>query len=91
MSSKVKVCLANTGFVVPGKRSLGLLCHKNRYYSVSSPDRAVQFGRNPDLFTRAIETLVHQSPCLLKLLDMAQEEKIKESARNKVGKEASFL
>ena len=79
--------VSGQGFVVPGKKSLGLLCHKAKYYSVSRADRAVQFGRNPDMFVRAIERLVHEHPCLLKLLDMSEEEKTMSSGRNKVVKE----
>ena len=35
----------------------------------------------------AIERLVHQYPCLLKLLNMTEEENRRERGRSKVGKE----
>ena len=60
---------------------------KGKYYTVSSPERASQFGRNPEMFVVAIERLVHQYPCLLKLLNMTEEENRRERGRSKVGKE----
>ena len=54
---------------------------------MSSPERASQFGRNPEMFVVAIERLVHQYPCLLKLLNMTEEENRRERGRSKVGKE----
>ena len=39
------------------------------------------------MFVVAIERLVHQYPCLLKLLNMTEEENRRERGRSKVGKE----
>ena len=79
--------VSGQGFVVPGKKSLGLLCHRAKYYTVSRCDRGVQFGRNPDMFVRAIERLVHQYPCLLKLLGLTESDEKFNRSSNQVVKE----
>ena len=62
------------GFVIPGNNKIGYLFYKERYYSTSTVDRAEQFGRNPDLFIIAMKKLIRDSPCLLKLLNVTDEE-----------------
>ena len=71
------------GFVIPGNNKLGYLLYKERYYSISTVDRAEQFGRNPDLFIVAIKKLIRDSPCLLKLLNVTDEEVEEEESPSK--------
>ena len=72
------------GFVLPGNNKLGYLFYKDRYYSISTVDRAEQFGRNPDLFIVAIKKLIKDSPCLLKLLNVTDEEAEEEESPSKI-------
>ena len=72
------------GFVIPGNNKLGYLFYKDRYYSTSTVTRAEQFGRNPDLFIVAIKKLIRDSPCLLKLLNVTDEEIEEEESPSKL-------
>ena len=76
--------LSGQGFVLPGNNKLGYLFYKDRYYSISTVDRAEQFGRNPDLFIVAIKKLIKDSPCLLKLLNVTDEEAEEEESPSKI-------
>ena len=60
--------VSGQGFVVPGNRRIGYLRYRGKYYSCSHCDRAEQFGRNPDMFLSAINSIANDNPCLLKLL-----------------------
>ena len=71
------------GFVLPGNNKLGYLFYKERYYAISTVDRAEQFGRNPDMFIVAIKKLIKDSPCLLKLLNVTDEEAEEEESPSK--------
>ena len=72
------------GFVIPGNNKIGYLFYKERYYSTSTVDRAEQFGRNPDLFIIAMKKLIRDSPCLLKLLNVTDEEAEEEEFPSKL-------
>ena len=66
--------VSGQGFVLPGNPQLGVLKHEGKYYAASNADRVSQFGKNPDLFIVAIKKLVKETPCLLKLLNVMEEE-----------------
>ena len=91
LAEKFRLCIksyslshfSGQGFVVPGNNKLGYLFYKERYYSTSTVDRAEQFGRNPDLFIVAIKKLIRDSPCLLKLLNVTDEEAEEEESPSK--------
>ena len=81
---KYDFCIfSGQGFVLQGNNQLGYLFYKERYYSISTVDRAEQFGRNPDLFIVAIKKLIKDSPCLLKLLNVTDEEAEEEESPSK--------
>ena len=79
----ISYTFSGQGFVLPGNNKLGYLFYKERYYSISTVDRAEQFGRNPDLFIVAIKKLIKDSPCLLKLLNVTDEEAEEEESPSK--------
>ena len=81
--TSISYTFSGQGFVLPGNNKLGYLFYKERYYSISTVDRAEQFGRNPDLFIVAIKKLIKDSPCLLKLLNVTDEEAEEEESPSK--------
>ena len=59
-----------TMHIFSGNPRLGYILHDGKYFSISSVERAEQFGTNPKLFLSAIQKLTRENPCLLKLLSL---------------------
>ncbi|XP_048350770.1 cilia- and flagella-associated protein 206 isoform X3 [Sphaerodactylus townsendi] len=58
------------GLLVPGNPSLGILKHKEKYYTFCSRESAYCFARNPDKYIKMIGDKAKESPELIQLLEL---------------------
>ncbi|KAK2846210.1 hypothetical protein Q7C36_011064 [Tachysurus vachellii] len=61
------------GLLLPGNPNIGILKHKEKYYSFSSKQAAYQFAFNPDKYIELIAERAKRSPELIQLLELHQQ------------------
>ncbi|KAL7987915.1 hypothetical protein Chor_006834 [Crotalus horridus] len=60
----------NDGLLIPGNPSIGVLKHKERYYSFNSKEAAYTFAKNPDKYIRMIAEKAKECAELIQLLEL---------------------
>lgn len=60
-------------FYLLGNPSLGILKHKEKYYTFCSKEAAYSFAKNPDKYIKLIGDKAKESPELIQLLELHQQ------------------
>ncbi|KAG7331827.1 hypothetical protein KOW79_005796 [Hemibagrus wyckioides] len=60
------------GLLLPGNPNIGILKHREKYYSFSSKQAAYRFASNADEYTELIAEIAKKSPELIQLLELHQ-------------------
>uniref|UniRef100_K7G003 Cilia- and flagella-associated protein 206 n=2 Tax=Pelodiscus sinensis TaxID=13735 RepID=K7G003_PELSI len=58
------------GLLLPGNPAIGILKHKEKYYSFSSKESAYAFAQNPDMFIQLIGDKAKECAELIQLLEL---------------------
>ncbi|XP_063079816.1 cilia- and flagella-associated protein 206 [Engraulis encrasicolus] len=61
------------GLLLPGNPQVGLLKHKDKYYSFSSKEAACGFANEPERFVEAVMEKAKRCPELIQLLELHQQ------------------
>ncbi|XP_060762323.1 cilia- and flagella-associated protein 206-like [Neoarius graeffei] len=61
------------GLLLPGNPNIGILKHREKYYSFSSKQAAYQFAPNADKYIELIAERAKRSPELIQLLELHQQ------------------
>nr|XP_056712520.1 cilia- and flagella-associated protein 206 isoform X1 [Euleptes europaea] len=61
------------GLLIPGNPYVGILKHKEKYYTFCSKEAAYIFARNPDKYITIIGDKAKESPELIQLLELHQQ------------------
>ncbi|XP_026786872.3 cilia- and flagella-associated protein 206 [Pangasianodon hypophthalmus] len=61
------------GLLLPGNPNIGILKHREKYYSFSSKQAAYQFASNADKYIELIAERAKRSPELIQLLELHQQ------------------
>ncbi|KAG7258153.1 hypothetical protein CRUP_031578 [Coryphaenoides rupestris] len=61
------------GLLLPGNPSIGVLRHRDKYYTFSSREAAERFSARPEEFTSRVAERARSSPELIQLLELHQQ------------------